>query len=73
MVIINGEATLESIVNRIYYTMFFGVNALLIIKVLSSSKYSEVRTFFNKEVVIKELLERRGLAWQMNLSMRSKS
>lgn len=53
-----GEATLESTVNRIYYAMFYAVNALLITKGLSSSKHSGVRALFNKEIVKKGLIER---------------
>ena len=35
-----NNATLESTVNRIYYAMFYAVNALLITRRLSSSKHS---------------------------------
>jgi len=52
-----NNATLESTVNRIYYAMFYAVNALLITKGLSSSKHSGVRAFFNKEFVNKGLVE----------------
>ncbi|MEW6621123.1 MAG: HEPN domain-containing protein [bacterium] len=54
---ING-ATLESTVNRIYYAMFYAVNALLITKGLSSSKHSGVRALFNKEFVNKGIIEK---------------
>ena len=47
------DATLNSTVNRIYYAMFYAVNALLISKGLSSSKHSGVRALFNKEFVNK--------------------
>jgi len=53
-----GEATQESIVNRIYYAMFYAVNALLITRGLSSSKHSGVRALFNKEIVNKGLIEK---------------
>lgn len=53
-----GNATSESTVNRIYYAMFYAVNALLLIKGLSSSKHSGVRGLFNKEIVNKELIEK---------------
>jgi uncharacterized protein (UPF0332 family) len=55
-----GDATLESTVNRIYYAMFYAVNALLITKGLASAKHSGVRAIFNKEFVNKGLVERRG-------------
>jgi uncharacterized protein (UPF0332 family) len=53
-----GDATNESIVNRIYYAMFYAVNALLIIKGLSSSKHSGVRALFNREIINKSLIEK---------------
>ncbi len=52
------DATPESTVNRIYYAMFYAVNALLIAKGLSSSKHSGVRALFNKEFVNKGLVEK---------------
>jgi len=51
-------ATLESTVNRIYYALFYAVNALLITKGISSSKHSGVRALFNKEFVNKGLIEK---------------
>jgi uncharacterized protein (UPF0332 family) len=53
-----NDATPESTVNRIYYAMFYAVNALLITKGLSSSKHSGVRALFNKEIVNEGLMER---------------
>ena len=38
-------------VNRIYYAVFYEVFALLLIKELSSSKHSGVRSLFNKEFI----------------------
>jgi uncharacterized protein (UPF0332 family) len=54
-----NNATLESTVNRIYYAMFYAVNALLITKGLASSKHSGVLALFNREIVKKGLIERR--------------
>ena len=54
----SGEATPESTVNRIYYAMFYAVNALLLIKGLSSSKHSGIRALFNREIINKELIEK---------------
>lgn len=45
------EATPGSIVNRIYYAMFYAVNALLITDGKFSAKHSGVRSIFNKEFV----------------------
>lgn len=52
-------ATMESTVNRIYYALFYAVNALLIIKGLSSSKHAGVRALFNREFVNKGLIEKK--------------
>lgn len=53
-----GKASLESVVNRIYYAVFYAVNALLITKELSSSKHSGVRALFNKGIVNNGLIEK---------------
>ena len=45
------RGTLESTVNRIYYTLFYAVNSLLICKGFSSSKHAGVRSIFNREFV----------------------
>lgn len=50
-------ATPDSTVNRIYYAMFYAVNALLLTKGLSSSKHTGVRALFNREFVKKGLVE----------------
>lgn len=38
-------------VNRIYYSMFYSVSALLLVKGLSFSKHIGVKTFFHKEFI----------------------
>jgi len=52
-----NDATMEFTINRIYYAMFYAVNAILITKGLSSSKHSGVCAFFNKEFVNKRVIE----------------
>ncbi|MCX6383490.1 MAG: HEPN domain-containing protein [Actinobacteria bacterium] len=52
------DATLDSTVNRIYYAVFYAVNALLITQGLYSSKHSGVRAIFNREIVNKGLIEK---------------
>jgi len=47
------SATNESTINRIYYSMFYAVNSLLITMGLSSSKHAGVLSIFNREVVNK--------------------
>jgi len=49
--------SLNSSVNRIYYAMFYAVNALLLTKNLSSSRHSGVRVLFFKEFVNKREVE----------------
>ncbi|MFH1761269.1 MAG: HEPN domain-containing protein [bacterium] len=53
------EATLESTVNRIYYAMFYAVNALLVISEFASSKHSGVRAIFNREFIHTGIIEKR--------------
>ena len=53
------NATLESTVNRIYYSMFYAVSGLLITLGLSSSKHSGVLSIFNREIVNKGHLEKK--------------
>lgn len=52
------RASLNSTVNRIYYAMFYAVNALLLTKGLSSSKHSGIRALLNREFVNKGLLDK---------------
>ena len=52
----NGK--LFSTVNRIYYTMFYIVNGLLLTKGLSSTKHSGILGLFNKEFVNKGIVEK---------------
>src|SRR5450830_492551 len=53
-----NDATLDSTVNRIYYAVFYAVNALLITQGLYASKYSGIRAIFNREIVNKGLIEK---------------
>ncbi|MCX6383921.1 MAG: HEPN domain-containing protein [Actinobacteria bacterium] len=52
------KATLTSIVNRIYYAMFYAVNGLLLSKNFSSSKHSGVRALLNREFINKGLVDK---------------
>ncbi|MEW6203061.1 MAG: HEPN domain-containing protein [bacterium] len=52
------DATLVSVVNRIYYAMFYAVSALLITKELFSSKHSGILSLFSREIINKGLMER---------------
>jgi uncharacterized protein (UPF0332 family) len=46
-----GGKSLRSVVNRIYYGMFYSVLALLIYEPYASSKHSGVLAYFNKRFV----------------------
>jgi uncharacterized protein (UPF0332 family) len=46
----NGEKYV-GVINRIYYAMFYAINALLIIEGYSSNKHSGVISLFNKHFV----------------------
>ena len=46
-----NSGSLFSVVNRVYYAMFYEVTALLLTKGLSSPKHSGVKSLFNKEFV----------------------
>jgi len=46
-----GGQSLRSVVNRIYYGMFYAVLALLIYEPYTSSKHSGVLAYFNKHFV----------------------
>lgn len=49
---------LFSCVNRIYYAMFYVVNALLLVKDLVSAKHSGVLSLFNREFVNKGIVNK---------------
>lgn len=52
------KGKLFSSVNRIYYSMYYSVNALLLSKSLSSSKHSGILALFNKEFVNKNIIDK---------------
>ena len=37
--------------NRIYYAMFYAVQALLVLKGVSFSKHGQVKAYFNRELI----------------------
>ena len=49
------NAMLTSAMNRIYYAMFYAVQAVLTTKDVSFSKHGQVKGYFNKEFVNKGL------------------
>jgi uncharacterized protein (UPF0332 family) len=52
------SATTEPTVNKIHYSMFYAVNAVLILKGIFAFKHSGVIANFNKEFVKKGLIEK---------------
>ena len=49
--LLSGRKSPRSIINRIYYGMFYAVLALLIFEPFSSSKHSGVLSYFNKRFI----------------------
>ena len=47
-----------SAMNRIYYSMFYTVQALLILNDVSFSKHGQVKGFFNKEYIKTNILQK---------------
>lgn len=47
----SGSKSLRSVVNRLYYGMFYAVLALLIFEPYTSSKHTGVISYFNKRFV----------------------
>jgi len=45
--LLNGKKSPRAVINRIYYSMFYAVLALLIFEPYSSSKHSGVLSYFN--------------------------
>ncbi|MCD4820034.1 MAG: HEPN domain-containing protein [Candidatus Cloacimonetes bacterium] len=48
----------NSCVNRLYYSCFYAVNALLLQRNYSSSKHTGIRSIFNKEFVHKGIIKK---------------
>lgn len=46
-----GKKSPRSVINRVYYAMFYAVLALLVYEPYSSSKHSGVLTYFNKRFI----------------------
>ncbi len=50
--------SLHGAVNRLYYSCFYAVSALLLSRNLSSAKHSGIRALFNKHVVVSGIIQR---------------
>ena len=49
--LLSGDKSPRSIINRLYYAMFYGVLALLVYEPYSSSKHSGVVSYFNRRFI----------------------
>jgi uncharacterized protein (UPF0332 family) len=52
----DGEKSPRSVINRVYYSMFYSILALLIFEPYSSSKHSGVLAYFNQHFIKTGLL-----------------
>ena len=56
--LLSGEKSPRSVMNRVYYAMFYSVLALLIYEPYSSSKHSGVLGYFNKNFIRNEVFDK---------------
>lgn len=54
----SGGKSPRSVMNRVYYSMFYSVLALLIYEPYSSSKHSGVLSYFNKNFIRNEVFDK---------------
>ena len=54
--LLSGKKSPRSIINRVYYAMFYAVLSLLIFEPFSSSKHSGVLSYFNRRFIKEEIL-----------------
>ncbi len=57
-VLLSAGKSPRSVMNRIYYAMFYSVLALLIYEPYSSSKHSGVLSYFNKNFIREEVFDK---------------
>ena len=53
-----GHGSLRSAANRLYYALFYAVNALACAYNFKTSRHSSLRAWFNKEVIKSGLIEK---------------
>jgi hypothetical protein len=56
--LLSGGKSPRSVMNRVYYAMFYSVLALLIYEPYSSSKHSGVLGYFNKNFIRNEVFDK---------------
>src|SRR3990167_7390081 len=71
--LLEGNKSLRSIVNRLYYAMFYAVLALLVNEPYASSKHSGVISYFNRRFVKEGIFpEEMGLTLNRAFEMRQR-
>ena len=58
-----GKKSLRSVINRVYYAMYYAVLALLIFEKFISSKHTGVLSFFNKEFIKEGVFPKEMGSW----------
>ena len=61
--LLSGEKSPRSIINRVYYAMFYAILALLIYEPYSSSKHSGVLGYFNSRFIKGGVFDREMGRW----------
>ena len=61
--LLSGEKSARSIINRVYYAMFYAILALLIYEPYSSSKHSGVLGYFNRRFIKPGVFDREMGRW----------
>ena len=61
--LLTGEKSPRSIINRVYYAMFYAILALLIYEPYSSSKHSGVLGYFNRRFIKEGVFNREMGRW----------
>ena len=56
--LLSGNKSPRSVINRVYYAMFYSVLALLIYEPYSSSKHSGVLSYFNRRFIKEGIFEK---------------
>jgi len=59
----SGEKSPRSIINRVYYAMFYAILALLIFEPYSSSKHSGILGYFNRRFIKEGVFDREMGRW----------
>jgi uncharacterized protein len=56
--LLSGNQSPRSVINRLYYAMFYAVLALLVYEPYSSSKHSGVLSYFNRRFIKEGIFEK---------------